>query len=340
MNSDGPAAPDCKGMVSVVIPAFNEEANVPAIFEAVRSSLLGLEVCEIIFVDDGSMDATAERVRSLRERDSLVRLIRFGRNFGQQSALLAGLEAARGAAVITLDCDLQHPPDLLPQMIQAWRQGAKVVQMVRTQTAGAGFFKTFTSRVFYRFVNMMSETPVVSGAADYQLLDRVVVDAVLQFKDRYPFVRGLVGWLGFPATKIEYVASQRHTGGTGYTPRKMLRLSLQAVMGLSAKPLRFSFYFGLFTAAFCVLYAAFAVAALVAGRTVQGWTSVIVMVTFLGAVQLVSIGIVGEYLARVYDQSRGIPRYVIVESDEALTAGIHRADVDPVCTPANNAGGS
>jgi glycosyltransferase involved in cell wall biosynthesis len=314
-------------MVSVVIPAFNEEANVPAVFEAVRSSLLGLEVCEIIFVDDGSMDATAERIRNLRDRDSLVRLIRFGRNFGQQSALLAGLEAARGAAVITLDCDLQHPPELLPRMIEAWRMGAKVVQMVRTQTAGAGFFKTLTSRVFYGFVNLISETPVVSGAADYQLLDRVVVDAVLQFKDRYPFVRGLVGWLGFPATKIEYVARQRHTGATGYTTRKMVRLSLQAVIGLSAKPLRFSFYFGLFTAVFCVLYAAFAVAALLAGKTVQGWTSVIVMVTFLGAVQLVSLGIIGEYLARVYDQSRGIPRYVIVEGDEATQPPeIHRGE--------------
>jgi polyisoprenyl-phosphate glycosyltransferase len=324
MNSDGPAA-CCKAMISVVIPAFNEEANISAVFEAVRSSLLGLEVCEIIFVDDGSLDATAERIRSLRERHSLVRLIRFGRNFGQQAALLAGLEAARGAAVITLDCDLQHPPELLPQMIEAWRMGAKVVQMVRTQTAGAGFFKTLTSRVFYGFVNLISETPVVSGAADYQLLDRVVVDAVLQFKDRYPFVRGLVGWLGFPTTKIEYIAPRRHTGATGYTPRKMFRLSLQAVMGLSAKPLRFSFYFGLFTAVFCVLYAAFAVAALLAGKTVQGWTSVIVMVTFLGAVQLVSLGIVGEYLARVYDQSRGIPRYVIVEGDEATQRPeIHR----------------
>ena len=158
---------------------------------------------------------------------------------------------------------------------------------------------------------------MVSGAADYQLLDRVVVDAVLQFKDRYPFVRGIVAWLSFPATKIEYVAAQRQTGTTGYTPRKMLRLSLQALMGLSSKPLRLSFYFGLLTAVFCVLYAAFAIAALTAGKTVPGWTSVIVMVTFLGAIQLVSIGIVGEYLARVYDQSRGIPRYVIVERDEA-----------------------
>jgi polyisoprenyl-phosphate glycosyltransferase len=315
MNSSNPF-PNSKQMVSVIIPAYNEERNVPAVFEAVRASLPASEICEIIFVDDGSSDATADRIRTLRAQDSKVRLIRFGRNFGQQAALLAGLEAARGAAVITLDCDLQHPPELLPQMVRAWRDGAKVVQMVRTQTAGARVFKTLTSRTFYWLVNLLSETPVVSGAADYQLLDRAVVNAVLQFRDRYPFVRGLVGWLGFPATKIEYVAPQRYTGTTGYTPRKMARLSLQAVMGLSAKPLRLSFYFGLLTATFCVLYAAFAVAAMIAGKTVQGWTSVIVMVTFLGAVQLVSLGIVGEYLARVYDQTRGIPRYVIVEQND------------------------
>lgn len=301
-----------------MIPAYNEEKNVAAIFEGVRLALPGPEVCEIIFVDDGSVDATAERVRSLFARDSLVRLIRFGRNFGQQSALLAGLEAARGAAVITLDCDLQHPPELLPSMLQAWREGSKVVQMVRTQTAGVGFFKTFSSHLFYRFANLMSETPVLSGAADFQLLDRTVVKAILQFRDRYPFVRGLVGWLGFPATRIKYVAPERHIGASGYTLRKMVRLSLQAVVGLSSKPLRFSFYFGLLTASFCLLYAMYALVVLAAGKVVPGWTSVIMMVTFLGAVQLVSIGIVGEYLARVYDQSRGVPRYVIVESDEAF----------------------
>jgi polyisoprenyl-phosphate glycosyltransferase len=326
MNSFAQAATR-KGTISLVIPAYNEEQNISAVFNAIRSSLPGPEVCEIIFVDDGSNDATAEQIRILQARDSSVRLIRFGRNFGQQSALLAGLEAACGAAVVTLDCDLQHPPELLPRMIQAWCSGAKVVQMVRTQSVDAGFFKQLTSRVFYRFVNMLSETPVVNGAADYQLLDRMVVDAVLQFKDRYPFIRGVVGWLGFSTTKIEYVAPKRHTGKTRYTFRKMLRLSLQAVMGLSSKPLRFSFYLGLLTATFCVFYGAFAVGALVAGKTVQGWTSVIVMVTFLGAIQLVSIGIVGEYLARVYDQSRGIPRYVIVERNDGPMPGV--ANTEP-----------
>ena len=303
-------------LVSVVIPAYNEQQNVRAVYEAVRRSMDGPEALEIIFVDDGSTDGTAQCVRELRAQSPVVRLIRFGRNFGQQPALMAGLEAARGAAVITLDCDLQHPPELLSRMMEAWRNGAKVVQMVRTKTADAGLFKTLTSKLFYRFVNLISETPVLSGAADYQLLDRAVVDAVLQFRDRYPFLRGLVGWLGFPATRIEYSAPERSAGKSGYTLGKMLRLSLQAVTGLSSKPLRFSFYFGLLTAVFCVIYALFAVIAMAAGKTVQGWTSVIVIVTFVGAVQLVSIGIVGEYIARVYEQTRGVPRYVIVEGDD------------------------
>ena len=302
-------------LVSIVIPAYNEEQNVLPLYQAIQSAFSGPQAIEVIFVDDGSTDGTAQCIRALREQHPDLRFIRFGRNFGQQAALWAGLEAARGAAVITLDCDLQHPPDLLPRMLEAWRQGARVVQMVRTRTAGAGFLKQLTSRLFYRFINLLSETPVQDGAADYQLLDRAVVEAVLQFRDRNPFLRRLVGWLGFPVVSIPYAAPRRMGGKSGYTTRKMLRLSVQAVTGLSSKPLRFSFYFGLFSAALCAIYAAFAVAALVAGRTVQGWTSVIVLVTFIGAVQLLTIGIAGEYIARIYEQTRGVPRYVIVEAD-------------------------
>ncbi len=302
-------------MITVVIPAFNEEANVPAVYQAVKDSLAGEET-EILFVDDGSTDGTAECVRRLHAQDARVRLIRFGRNFGHQSALLAGFERARGAAVITLDCDLQHPPRLLPKMVEAWRGGARVVQMVRTSTAGEGVFKAATSWLFYRLLNLISETAVVSGAADYQLLDRTVLDALLQFKDRYPFVRGLVGWLGFPTMRIEYLAPERRAGKSGYTLGKMVRLSVHALTGLSSKPLRFSFYFGLATAVLCAIYAGFAVVELARGHTVPGWTSMVVAVTFLGAVQLVSIGILGEYIAHVYEVTRGVPRYVVVEEGD------------------------
>jgi len=301
--------------VSVVVPAFNEEPNIPEIYQAIRDAMAG-ERWELIFVDDGSKDGTAARIRELRAADPSVRLIRFGRNFGHQAALAAGLESARGAAVITLDCDLQHPPELLPQMLAAWRRGARIVQMVRVGSEGAGWYKDLTARLFYRLINLASETPVVPGAADYQLLDRQVIQSLLQFRDRQPFLRGLVSWLGFDSTRIEYTPRARRQGRSSYSHWRMLRLSLHALTGLSSKPLRASFYLGLVTAVFCLIYGVFALVALAEGKTLPGWTSVIVLVAFLGAVQLVSVGILGEYIGRVYEQTRGTPRYVVVERDE------------------------
>jgi dolichol-phosphate mannosyltransferase len=303
--------------VSLVLPAFNEELNIRRVYEGIRRAVAASEKLEILFVDDGSSDATAECVRRLRLEDPAVRLIRFGRNFGHQAALLAGMQAAGGGAVITMDCDLQHPPDLLPRMIEAWRAGAPVVQMVRMQTADAGWFKRNSSRFFYRFINLLSEVPLVDGAADYQLLDRRVVEAILLFRDREPFLRGLVAWLGFKPVRIEYVAPARTAGASSYSLSKMFRLAIQAITWLSSKPLRFSLYLGCVTALFCLAYSAYAVVQFVTGRTVQGWTSLLMTVTFLGAIQLVSVGVLGEYIARIYEQSRAMPRFVIVESDPA-----------------------
>jgi dolichol-phosphate mannosyltransferase len=304
--------------VSIVLPAYNEAQNIRPIYEALCSALGDSGAIEIVFVDDGSRDGTADAVRQLRHEGAPVRLVRFGRNFGHQAALFAGLETAHGMAVITMDCDLQHPPELLPRMIQTWRDGAKVVQMIRIETTGAKFFKKVSSKCFYKLLNFLSEVPVMTSAADFQLLDRQVVEAVLQFKDRNPFLRGLVSWLGFPSSCLEYVAAPRHAGVSAYSLRKMVRLSIQAITGLSSRPLRLSFYLGLFAAAASLVYAFFAFLEKLAGVTVPGWTSVIFVVTFLGAVQLLSIGIVGEYIARIYEQSRGVPRSVIVESDDDI----------------------
>lgn len=305
-------------LVSIVLPAYNEAQNIRPIYEALCSALCESGTIEVAFVDDGSRDGTAEAVRQLRHEGAPVRLVRFGRNFGHQAALFAGLENAHGMAVITMDCDLQHPPALLPRMIQAWRSGAKVVQMIRVETSGANFFKTTSSKCFYKLLNVLSEVPVMTSAADFQLLDRQVVEAVLQFRDRNPFLRGLVSWLGFPSIRLEYVAAPRHAGVSAYSVRKMVRLSVQAITGLSSKPLRFSFYLGLFTAAASLGYAFFAFVEYLAGITVPGWTSLVFVVTFLGAVQLLSIGILGEYIARIYEQSRAVPRSVIVEYDEDI----------------------
>jgi glycosyltransferase involved in cell wall biosynthesis len=303
-------------LISIVLPAHNEHENVAAIHAEIRELFSSSpQPIELIFVDDGSTDSTARSIRELASADARVRLIRFSRNFGQQAALLAGLRAARGAAVITMDCDLQHPPKYLPQMIAAWESGAKIVQMVRRHTAGTSWFKRATSRWFYGFMQALSDSPIIRHAADYQLLDRQIVDYLLQFGDRQPFFRGLVTWLGFPATQIEYAAPERHAGTSSYSLRKMLSLSLDAITSLSSKPLRLAFYLGFSAAAFCLLYSVFAIVAYLAGKSVQGWTSLIVAVVFLGGVQLICIGIIGEYIARIYEHTRRVPPFVIAEEE-------------------------
>ncbi len=315
-------------LITIVLPAHNEEANVSAVYAEIRDVLANDgHTVELIFVDDGSSDATAERVRELASANKQVRLIRFSRNFGQQAALLAGLRAARGSAVITMDCDLQHPPEYLPQMIQAWEDGAKIVQMIRRHTEDAGWFKRASSRWFYRFIEIFSDSPVVQHAADYQMLDRQIVDYLLQFGDRQPFLRGLVSWLGFPAKQIEYTAPGRRAGHTSYSFRRMLNLSLDAITSLSSKPLRLAFYLGLSAASLGLVYMVFAVWAFLAGRSVQGWTSLIVAIMFLGGVQLVCIGIIGEYIARIYEHTRRMPPFVIAEDEEVPQAKARDAGV-------------
>jgi len=303
-------------LITIVLPAHNEETNVAVMHSEIRKVLNPTpHPVELIFVDDGSTDATASRVRELEASDPLVRLIRFSRNFGQQAALLAGLRAARGAAVITMDCDLQHPPQYLADMVRAWEQGAKIVQMIRRQTEGTSWFKRATSRWFYRFIQVFSASPVVKHAADYQLLDRQIVGHLLQFGDRQPFLRGLVSWLGFPARYIEYTAAERRSGHSSYSLRRMLGLSLDAITSLSSKPLRLAFYLGFSAAVLGLLYMIFAVIAYFAGKSVQGWTSLVVAVVFLGGVQLVCIGIIGEYIARIYEHTRRVPPFIIAEEE-------------------------
>ncbi len=312
MNSKGGGS----GLISIVLPAHNEEESIPRIYSEIRRALSSSPfLVELIFVDDGSKDSTPLRVRELSSTDPLVRLVRFSRNFGQQAALLAGLRAARGAAVITMDCDLQHPPQCLPPMVAAWEAGAQIVQMVRRHTEGTSWFKRTTSRWFYHLIGVLSDSPVVKHAADYQLLDRQVVDYLLQFGDRQPFLRGLVSWLGFPATQIEYSAPERRAGASSYSLRKMFNLSLDAITSLSSKPLRVAFYLGFSAATLGLIYTVFAVIAHVMGKSVQGWTSVIVSVVFLGGVQLICIGIIGEYVARIYEHIRRVPPFIIAEED-------------------------
>lgn len=302
--------------LSVVVPAHNEAANIAAMYAAVSAALADIDVeLELIFVDDGSRDATAECVTQLAERDPRVRLVALTRNFGHQAALVAGLKSATGHAVITMDSDLQHPPALIPQMVAAWRAGFDVVQMIRDDTIGAGAGKQLMSRNFYRLINFLSDTPITPGAADFQLLDRAALDALVSLGDQRPFLRGMISWLGFSTTALHYVAGARAAGVSSYTWRRMMSMAVDAITAFSVKPLRLSFYIGCLSALLSLIYLIYILAQLVTGHTVEGWTSLMVVLLFLGAAQLVTLGIIGEYIGRIYDQTRGRPRY-IVKRDE------------------------
>lgn len=305
------------GLISIVIPAHNEQDNVVRVYSAIRRSLANW-TAEIIFVDDGSTDGTAATVKALSAKDKLCRLIQFTRNFGHQSALLAGLSVARGAAVVTMDCDLQHPPEVLPEMLKIWQRGSAIVQMVRARTEGERWFKKKSSAAFYKMMRFLSDHPVILGP-DFQLLDRQVVDAVLKFRGSRPFVRGLVAWVGFPTNRFDFVAPRRKAGHSSFSVSKMLALCVDGVTTLSTKPLRLAFCLGLTVALFCLCYSLFILVDFFTGRLVSGWTSIILTLLFFGGVQLLSLGVLGEYVGRIYELSRNVPPYIVREDSEHAT---------------------
>jgi dolichol-phosphate mannosyltransferase len=268
---------------------------------------------EILFVDDGSRDATAGRIAALRAADPRVAAIHFTRSFGHQAALAAGLRFARGDAVVTMDGDLQHPPELLPALVAAWRAGADVVHTVRQLPAGEiPGLKERAGRLFYALATRLSDTPIVPRGADFRLLDRRVVDALNALEEHFVFVRGLVPWLGFPESRVDYQVQPRFAGRTKYRLRPMLRLAFDGILSFSVLPLRVIGAIGAATALFGVLFGIFALVAHMAGRVeASGWTSLVVLVLIFGGVQLLSLGVVSEYVGRTYEEVKRRPRYVI-----------------------------
>ena len=254
-GQDGGLGVATGNLLSIVVPAHNEEANVATLHAALCAvaSKTAMDV-EIIFVDDGSTDQTRQRIAAIQARDERVRLVALTRNFGHQAALLAGLEQARGDAVISMDCDLQHPPSLIPQMIAAWQSGASVVETIRDETEGASWGKRITSRLFYRFINMLSDTPITPGAADFRLLDRKPLNDLLRLRDQRLFLRGMVAWLGYPHASLHYVAGARVAGRSSYSLRRMISFAVDAITAFSAKPLRVAFYVGVIAALLTLCY--------------------------------------------------------------------------------------
>jgi dolichol-phosphate mannosyltransferase len=301
--------------VSVVVPAFNEEGNIPLVCSRLRAILSQYPEYEVLFVDDGSSDATLQKLRDVHAADPNVSYLSFSRNFGHQQALKAGLDHADGDCIISLDCDLQHPPELIPQLIDKWLEGYDIVYTQRQDDPKLSLFKRMSSRAFYTLINHLSDVQIDPGAADFRLLDRKVVALIKPLSDHFLFMRGLIAWLGFRQYAISYVPDERAWGDSKYSLGRMIRFAINGVTSFSVKPLQLSTAFGALISLLAFLYACYAIVIhFVTNRTVEGWTSVLVSVLFLSGIQLLMIGILGSYLGRLFVTSKSRPAYVIKET--------------------------
>lgn len=303
-------------MISLVIPVFDEETNVEEMYKRCLRVLMDVSSAyEMIFIDDGSTDRTLGKLREIAATDQDVKVLSLSRNFGHQAAVTAGLEHAMGDAIIIIDGDLQDPPELIPDMIDKWRQGYHVVYAKRRRRMEEGIFKKGTAFLFYRVFRLLTPTKIPLDTGDFRLMDRVVVDALINMRERNRFIRGLVSWVGFRQTGVEFERKKRFSAETKYPVKKMIRFASNAIFSFSDKPLKIATLIGGgasalgFVMILWGLYSKF----FMAETTVRGWTSVFVAVLFLGGVQLFAIGIIGEYVSRIYDECKGRPIYIIGE---------------------------
>lgn len=301
--------------LSIIVPMFNEAAGLDRLFERLGQVMerLGLSY-EIVVIDDGSTDETLAGLIAHRARNPAIRLISFSRSFGKDIALSAGLERARGRAVVPLDADLQDPPELIEQMIPLWRAGYDVVYATRKLRPGDTWLKRVTAHFFYRVFDTVADVPIPRDTGDFRLLDRRVVDVVIRLPERTRFMKGLFTWVGFKQTAIFYEREERQTGGTNWNYWQLWNFAVDGITSFSSVPLKVWSYFGFVISGFAFLYAVvLAVRKLLDDVHVPGYTSLMVVLLFLGGVQLITLGILGEYMGRVYNEVKGRPLYVVRE---------------------------
>ncbi|MDQ2873010.1 MAG: glycosyltransferase family 2 protein [Candidatus Eremiobacteraeota bacterium] len=310
--------------LSIVVPLFNEEGNVPLLVErifGILDRLPGRPTYEVILVNDGSRDGTLSEIRTEMERRPGIAVLNLSRNFGHQLAATAGLDFARGQAVVLMDGDLQDPPELIEQFYERWRAGNDVVYAVRRSRKGESGFKVLTARIFYRTIKRLTNVSIPVDTGDFRLMSRRVIEALKDSRERHRFLRGMVSWVGFNQTGVEYDRDERHAGVTKYPFSKMLSFAIDGITSFSDIPLRFATYLGFTVSTIAFLYAIFIIAfklfSLRPPAYTPGWASTTVVVLFLGGVQLIGIGILGEYIGRIYEEVKARPLYIIANVERS-----------------------
>ena len=299
--------------ISIIIPIFNEVGNIIPLLSRINTVLEEYPHLKIIYVDDGSTDATAEIVQQWADRRRDVHLVSLSRNFGHQAAITAGVFTATGDAVVIMDSDLQDPPDVIPHLIQAWNDGADVAYAVRRERQGETWFKKATASMYYRSLRWLSDTAIPSDTGDFRLITREVVEALRSMPERDRYMRGMVAWVGFRQVPVEFDRQARHSGHTKYSLGRMIRLGTAGVVGFSDKPLYLAIALGLGVMILALLGLLYVVLSSIFGwgDLVRGWASVIISVMFFSAVQLIFVGVIGMYVSRIFVEAKGRPLYII-----------------------------
>lgn len=300
--------------ISIVIPAYNEEGNLMPVYQRIKSVFEKMQgySFEIIFVNDGSRDNTQNRLEEMALDFPEIKYIEFSRNFGHQPAVKAGMDYADGNAIISMDGDLQHPPELIPQMVQKWEQGYNIVYTIRSYPKEISYFKRKTSDLFYQFLSQISDVDLTNGGgSDFRLIDASVAQVMKNLKEDDLFLRGLTSWMGFKQTGIEFVAGERFSGQSSYDLKKMLKFAFTGITSFSVKPLYLATYLGFIFSSLSLLYIPYVLYAFLTKTEISGWASLIMTIVFFGGVQLIILGILGIYLGKIFKQVKGRPNYII-----------------------------
>ena len=307
-----------KIIFSIVAPIYNERENLPELYRRVRKVMDSThQSWELVLVDDGSTDGSTEIIRELARKDKRVRPVIFARNFGHQIAITAGWDYARGDAVVVIDADLQDPPELILEMAKKWQEGYEVVFAVRAEREGESWFKLWTASLFYRIIYRITDVKIPLDTGDFRLMDRKVVNVLKQMRERHRFPRGMSAWVGFKQVGVEYKRAARVAGETKYPFRKMFRLAINAVTSFSYFPLQVATFFGFASAGVAIIAIPFVIYMRVTGsQAFLGQATTLIAVLFLGGVQLISLGVLGEYIGRLYDEAKDRPLYIVREAPQ------------------------